>query len=442
MRCSRRRWGYRKSIMIENEFEQLLSFNHELLSVEFKGPGLASDRDFFAKILKASIRMSNMRGGGTIIIGVDEDKANHKFVPTGLSEVQITSWSFDNIIDQFAKYTEPVINFKLEIFDFKGKNFIILHIQEFEHIPVICKADYGTTGGKNIINEGAILLKSQGKPESKDKLSYVEMRNLLDLAIEKGVQRFVSQANGAGLIMLNKDQKFSEQLKDFEGPVLDKIRKRGYWNVIIRPSNFSQYLIPNVSDLSQIIGKATVTFSYDEFPIMGFKPSPPGQDWIKVDVEDLATLAQWQFFQSGLFISTFGITEDWFEYSLSEQHKTIKPGTILLIERVLLRAKQIFSFAANLALNETYNRGSDIHVEINLTKLTERSLISFGKFNPAFYLHMAKPVSDQYTWSKDIARSDLISSPMDFALDLAENIFIRFNVEFSRHIIKVFLNNI
>jgi predicted HTH transcriptional regulator len=57
--------------MTDSDLEKYLASPHEQRSVEFKGPGDWSSLKY--KIVKTALAMANMRGGGVILVGVEED---------------------------------------------------------------------------------------------------------------------------------------------------------------------------------------------------------------------------------------------------------------------------------------------------------------------------------------------------------------------------------
>ena len=60
--------------MTETELRQAISLGREQRGTEFKGPSIPTDRHFQAKVIRAILGMANKPGGGTVVIGVDDDK--------------------------------------------------------------------------------------------------------------------------------------------------------------------------------------------------------------------------------------------------------------------------------------------------------------------------------------------------------------------------------
>jgi predicted HTH transcriptional regulator len=199
-------------MLTDAQFAEILQLPREQHSVEFKGPGLLSDKNLVVKVIKAVLGMANHRDGGLVIIGVDDDAG--KPVPTGLTPEQLTSWSnYDQVADVISNFADPSVTFDLHAKVFEGKSFVVLAVEEFEDIPVLCKRD------EKGLRAGACYVRPRRKPETAELPSQADMRDLLDLAIEKGVRRFISQTRAAGLsisgeVLPNDQQLFDQEVAE------------------------------------------------------------------------------------------------------------------------------------------------------------------------------------------------------------------------------------
>ena len=126
--------------MTDSEFAQILALSHERSGIEFKGPGSASDRGIFAQFVKAVLGMANRRDGGTVIIGVDDSQGN--LTPIGLNEQALATWKYDDVADRIAEYADPGIAFDLEVREYNGDKYVVVQVEEFTDIPVLCKKGY------------------------------------------------------------------------------------------------------------------------------------------------------------------------------------------------------------------------------------------------------------------------------------------------------------
>jgi predicted HTH transcriptional regulator len=182
----------------DQDFEQRLKLGHETHGVEFKGPGKRTDKAFLAKVIRAVIGMANRRDGGDVIIGVDPKTLE----PVGLEEDQADTWGYDVLATAVNEYASPSVSFDFERKLYLGHTLVIIEVHEFAEIPILCGKDYGSTnvkGATPILRRGACYVRSRHKPETSEIPSWEEMRELLELAIEKGVRKFLERAQKVGL---------------------------------------------------------------------------------------------------------------------------------------------------------------------------------------------------------------------------------------------------
>lgn len=200
--------------LTQQDFQELLGRNHETPGVEFKGPGVRSDKQLFAKVVRAVLGMANRRDGGLVIVGV-EDTGN-QLNPTGLSAAELDTWDYDDIAANIATYADPSVTFERQVMQQSGSSFLILAVNEFEEIPVLCRKAY-----EPVLRAGACYVRTRRIPETSEIPSQTEMRDLFDLAIEKGVRKYVARSQAAGLSISgaplpNDEDRFNEQLGDLK----------------------------------------------------------------------------------------------------------------------------------------------------------------------------------------------------------------------------------
>lgn len=205
--------------MNEQDLEPLISLGHELPGVEFKAPGLRTDTHLFAKVTRAVLGMANRANGGLVIVGVEE-AADGTLRPTGLSPEEVASWDYDSVTAGLAAAADPFVVVDCEPSQFKGATLLVIRVHEFDTLPVICKKHYDTQG-KVVLRDGAVYVRTRRKPETSEIPSQTEMRELLDVAINKGVRAFVARAAAAGLelqqlVVPTEDQEFDEELGDLK----------------------------------------------------------------------------------------------------------------------------------------------------------------------------------------------------------------------------------
>jgi predicted HTH transcriptional regulator len=180
----------------DEEFAQLMdrviSQGHELSGLEFKGPGPVRDGRLVAQVVKAVLGMANRRDGGRVIIGVEDD--GNAFSPIGISDDDLSTWTYDAVSDQVARYADPGVSFEIETRQYNGNRYLVIEVEEFSDIPVLCKRAYD-----DVLRDGACYVRTRRKPETSDIPTHADMRDLLGLAIEKGVRQFLESARRVGL---------------------------------------------------------------------------------------------------------------------------------------------------------------------------------------------------------------------------------------------------
>ena len=184
--------------MTEQEFADLLALGHEVNGVEFKGSWTKTDKLFLAKVVRAVLGMANRRDGGLVILGVEEST---KPDPIGLSDEQAESWlNYDDVSASVNEYASPCVRFEAELRTFWAKKFVFIRVHQFEDIPILCAKDYNEPGKVTpVLRRGACYVRARHKPETSEIPSEEEMRELLELAIDMGVRKFVTRAERAGL---------------------------------------------------------------------------------------------------------------------------------------------------------------------------------------------------------------------------------------------------
>jgi len=209
--------------LTDRQFAELLALGYEPRGLEFKGARPRTDRLFFARVVRACLGMANLRDGGRVIVGVDE--RGGVLDPVGLSDADLATWRYDDIAAGLATYADPMINFDVHIHEYQGRRFVELEVHEFDELPILCKSTYMERPPTQqvILREGACYVRRRGKPETSEIPTQSEMRELLDLAIEKGVRRFIARARAVGLVLGTSEpvrdaEQFAEQLRELETP--------------------------------------------------------------------------------------------------------------------------------------------------------------------------------------------------------------------------------
>ncbi len=170
-------------------------------SVKWKG--------YRIKFAETIMAMSNLRDGGIVIIGASEE--NDDWELKGITDEDLATYDPDEMIDFVNKYASPVVNFDVVRHEVGKVQFLIISIHEFESEPVVCKRAYDKD-----LRRGTIYIRPLGKPETRAIQNAEELRELLDIAVEKKMRRFAGQIErifGSMPSIQPKDQeKFNQEL--------------------------------------------------------------------------------------------------------------------------------------------------------------------------------------------------------------------------------------
>lgn len=143
------------------------------------------------KIAKTAMAMANIPDGGTIIIGMT--KNGNLYEADGVVPEHLASYKVDDIQAYINRFADPFVKVQSTFVTVESKEFIAIVVAEFDEIPVIC--------GRNStdLREGTVYTRSNRIPESVPISSQTEMRELLELATDKGVRKFMRRAHRTGI---------------------------------------------------------------------------------------------------------------------------------------------------------------------------------------------------------------------------------------------------
>ena len=208
--------------------------------------------------------------------------------------------------------------------------------------------------------------------------------------------------------------------------LLEKIRSRGHWRVVIRPATFDEKRVADSSALYPILQKTSVQRRGWSFPIMDFAGPPvQGKDWIGQEIDHAPILELWRFYQSGQFVCYSDIQEDWLDNPHSLLPEEASQGGCRVswsIEDVIARYTMIFEFAARLAFTGAGDAGMHLEVAVKnlkgyyLTVNSESPGVSL--FKPADIVELPYKV--------DLPKTELVAQTRDLALKPAIELFSRF----------------
>jgi len=205
----------------------ILESPNESKSVEFK-PSISwpnridgiQQNNKIQEIIKSILAMSNTRDGGKIILGIERDDKEKKYLLKGMNKDDLKTYDQDLIFEHVRNFGVPEPKFQVLNVVYNSKNFVVFAVQSFVFAPIICKNNRNL----NQLEHAAIYIRTD-KPETKKITDPSEMREIIDLAIEKELdlfsvrmQRFFKTMSGVKVLKHTKpdEDRFEEELKDIK----------------------------------------------------------------------------------------------------------------------------------------------------------------------------------------------------------------------------------
>jgi len=201
--------------MSSQDLCELIFVGEEQRNLEYKAPMRWDNEMTKAKITKTVLAMSNIRDGGWIVIGVEE-QVNGAFKMIGLSQENIDTFNQDDISSYINGYADPFVKLHVSQVTCESKKYVIIKVDEFEEIPVICKKEYSLAD----LHQGKIYTRTRRKNENSEALTQSEMREIIDLAVDKSVRAFFQRLQKIGAVskdIIDKNEEaFRNQLGELK----------------------------------------------------------------------------------------------------------------------------------------------------------------------------------------------------------------------------------
>lgn len=180
---------------------------HEERWLEYKSTMNWKDNATKGKIGKAIAAMSNIENGGVIAVGVNPQT----YEPDGMASEDAASFDQDTMSEWLNDKLEPEAQFHVNHLWFEGKQFVVIEVQEFTDVPLICRRPL-----PGQLKEGAIYIRGKGKYESAQIATQSDMRDLIRLATDKALAKEIARLRKLGLIPLVEERPWVEHERMFE----------------------------------------------------------------------------------------------------------------------------------------------------------------------------------------------------------------------------------
>jgi hypothetical protein len=113
----------------------------------------------------------------------------------GIEPAHLATYDIDEIQPFVNRYADPHVELGLQRFEHGGAAYLAIGAEEFREIPVICQRD----SPDNVLKKGAMYVRGFRLVETTMVQTADDMCELLELATNKGVERFVRTARQSGV---------------------------------------------------------------------------------------------------------------------------------------------------------------------------------------------------------------------------------------------------
>jgi len=224
---------YSRSLQDLELLADIILHGREERNIDYKSSMSWKDRDAKMMTIRCILGMANLRNGGYIVFGVPQQ--GNEFFFDGMDQDHIKSFTQDNVDTDIKNYAEPFVEVHVTLiprsvvkkvsepkrkeFSDNGGDFVIIQVEEFEEIPVICKREGKLKSGEIYLRNGAIYTRPRGKVETSEVKSQTEMREIIELAVDKSLRKLIDRMERSGITGLigpepSDRKRFDDQLEE------------------------------------------------------------------------------------------------------------------------------------------------------------------------------------------------------------------------------------
>ena len=202
--------------------------------------------------------------------------------------------------------------------------------------------------------------------------------------------------------------------------MLEKIKSKGYWRVLVRPQAFDPELVP-YGELTNLLRKSAVDLRGWDFPHVLDENPNKEKNYVYLDTDFDGIVESWRFYQSGQFIHYAGIISDWRDTKNASLNQY---GKVLGVIDTVGRYTDIFEFSSRLA--RSIPKIGDLEIEIILRGLRDRFLVNEASPIGLRGQHVADLDEFSSPQAKAYSEAELTARPRELALQAALELFRRF----------------
>jgi hypothetical protein len=222
--------------------------------------------------------------------------------------------------------------------------------------------------------------------------------------------------------------------------IKNKIKSKGYWRVVIRPSKeFYRNDRFNIESLAKVIENSYVSLRGWPYPYFdNNKIEISGMDRIRSYCDFRNEIEYWEFTMSGQFSHIFAMNEDYIinpqeadkiksRFIIFNKDEVGKINKFLEVISTLYKITEIFKFAANLTQQKEYEEVNRFEIIIELYDVKNRMLFIWDPSRFLFFPYICKIENNKISFDDIYKKEELITNFASFALEKAIKIFQLFH---------------
>ncbi len=231
-------------MMTEDQVREIVHSAGEAASIDFKGPMEWDGAIVSAKLSKDIVASANVRGGGVLVIGVREPETG-VFHKCGLTSEQASSFDTTKMASWINSRFEPEIHLSCYRTEVDGNEFVVIDVDEFHEIPLICTKNWRAPNEKrNEIEAGRIYVRT-ANAESAPLRKASDLRRLVSIAALKKQEEMVTALRSVieGVprhppTLTNRFESDRRELQTALSGLLGKYVDDGSWSTELTPREF------------------------------------------------------------------------------------------------------------------------------------------------------------------------------------------------------------
>src|SRR5216684_1178685 len=401
---------------------KLLIERGETTNVEFKA-ACKWEGEERVRLSKAIVAMANTRDGGTLIIGIDDDRTGGKPKLAGLSPEQLASFDPTKVAEYVSGRFEPDIRLSVEKPIVEAHALVAIVVREFADQPHICvkEARYQE---KVHFKPGELLIRTAAAQSTV--AGPQELRDLLARAVTKKGDLLLEQVRhivkGIPPLTLEKHDWrtiYAKELSDWAKIVANMQAKAKYggWVFSVAPAARPTTDLKH-AELKDAVATAAVSLRAWTFPHHEGEKISILADRISCESQFDRFIDRWEFFRSALF----GDFRSFLEDTIYLQPKEI-PGTELNILEVIYTIAEFLLFAKRLCEAVRYEGGVVLWIQLLGCKGRKLVLTDFMRFFHGTFVCEVESINiERVTHSTDLA-----AGWEHIATDLVQDAFALFD---------------